>query len=242
MTSVLQNAGWRRHSILENIDDSPQPDKFRKIPSSSSLNTLRMSLRKRLPLKHIDINCNTSPAWSTMAPKTRRSLRSVTVTAKNMLDSVSQKIQKNRKNQHQYLLTSPERVKRRQSCTPVSSKKSNTPRRFKSRRLVEEASPSSRTTPRSSKRTSQRNRSVINSQWRSFSTLVGKDELKNLRRSVRAAALKSPYSSPVNRRRQFDKDLETVSTGIQQLKRLSQVFDEAILKEESDLTVSLIDN
>ncbi|NXT82922.1 PIMRE protein, partial [Zapornia atra] len=53
------------------------------------------------------------------------------------------------------------------------------------------------------------------------------------RRSRRAAALKSPYSSPAStsRKMEFDSELELVS-GICQLKRISQSFDDAIVQEE----------
>ncbi|NWT11677.1 PIMRE protein, partial [Vireo altiloquus] len=54
------------------------------------------------------------------------------------------------------------------------------------------------------------------------------------RRSRRAAALKSPYSSsaPFSRKIEFDRELELVSSGICQLKRMSQAFDDAIVKDE----------
>ncbi|NXO89145.1 PIMRE protein, partial [Certhia brachydactyla] len=53
-------------------------------------------------------------------------------------------------------------------------------------------------------------------------------------RSRRAAALTSPYSlpSPSSRKIEFDCELELVSSGICQLKRVSQAFDDAIVKEE----------
>ncbi|XP_075450527.1 protein PIMREG isoform X1 [Ascaphus truei] len=240
MSSILHSVSWRNHRVLENYDenDSPQPDKFRKIPSSSSLNTLRMSLRKRLPLKQVEVNFNAMPSWDSVAAKEKqRPLQAMTVTAKNMFGAMSQKIQKTRQNQNQYLLVSPDRVKhsrKEKSCPPGSGGKCTTPRTPRCRKQTGAASP--RATPKSSKRITPCNRSarrVVSSEWRSFSNLIGKDGL-NLRRSVRAAALKSPYSSPATfgRRRQFDKDLETVSTGIRQLKRLSWVFDDAILKEE----------
>ncbi|XP_075052880.1 protein PIMREG isoform X1 [Mixophyes fleayi] len=247
MSSILHNVGWRNHNILENIDelDSPQNDKFRKMSSSSSLNTMRMSLRKRMPLKQVEININATPDWDRVGVKEKqRPLQSMTVTAKNMFGAMSQKIKKTRQKPNHYLLASPDRIKSstKQSRTPRSSKKCSTPRTPRCRRMVEEASPNIRVTPKSSKRTSHCTRRT-SWQWRNFSNVVGKESL-NLRRSVRAASLNSPYSSPatLNRRRQFDKDLDTVSTGIRQLKRLSRVFDDAILKEESDMTVSLIDN
>ncbi|NWY44451.1 PIMRE protein, partial [Sylvia borin] len=54
------------------------------------------------------------------------------------------------------------------------------------------------------------------------------------RRSRRAAALKSPYSSPApsSRKIEFDYELGLVSSGICQLKRISQAFSDAIVKEE----------
>ncbi|XP_077150508.1 protein PIMREG isoform X4 [Ranitomeya variabilis] len=248
MSSIFQSVGWRSHDVLENIDeqDSPQPDKFRKRPSSSSLNTVRMSLRKRMPLKPVEININAVPDWSRVGMKEkRRPLQSMmTVTAMNVFEAMSKKLKKNGRNANQYLLDSPNltRSATKQSHTPKNRRKSSAPRTPRCQ-FMEEASPNSRITPKSSKRASPYTRRASSSQWKSFSNIVGNEGL-NLRRSVRAASLNSPYASPVtvNRRRQFEKDLESVSTGIRQLKRLSRVFDDAILKEESDMIVSLIDN
>ncbi|XP_069801386.1 protein PIMREG isoform X1 [Dendropsophus ebraccatus] len=238
MTSIFQSVGWRNHNVLENIDeqDSPQPDKFRKRPSSSSLNTVRMSLRKRMPLKQVEININAVPDWSKVGVKEKqRPLQSMALTAMNVFGAMSQKVKKNRKNTGHFLLDSPDQFRgtTKQSRTPKSSKRSSTPRTPRCRRLIEEASPSTKVTPKFSKRASPYTRRAGGSNWRSFSNKVGNEGL-NLRRSVRAASLNSPYASPVtgNRRRQFEKDLESVSAGIRQLKRLSRVFDDAILKEE----------
>lgn len=68
--------------------------------------------------------------------------------------------------------------------------------------MIEEASPNTKVTPKSSKRASSYNRRASGSQWKIFSNVVGNEGL-NLRRSVRAASLNSPYASPVtvNRRR-----------------------------------------
>ncbi|KFQ16974.1 Protein FAM64A, partial [Merops nubicus] len=54
------------------------------------------------------------------------------------------------------------------------------------------------------------------------------------RRSRRAAALKSPYSSPIpaSRKIEFDCELELVSSGICQLECISQAFDDTIVEEE----------
>ncbi|XP_063299985.1 uncharacterized protein LOC134587501 [Pelobates fuscus] len=235
MSTILQNVGWRNHSLLENLEDSPQPDKFRKIPSSSSLNTLRMSLRKRMPLKQVDVNLNAMPDWDSVTGKSKRHrMQAVTSTAMNMFGAVSQKLKKPCKNQTAYLLASPGEVKnsKRKAKSPENGGKRTTPRTTKWRPL-EDASPRTCSTLKSKKSTTPRSSRASSSQWKCFSSLVRKDEL-NLRRSVRAASLKSPYSSPATqmRRRQFDKDLDTVSTGIRQLKRLSRLFDDAILKEE----------
>ncbi|OCT91570.1 hypothetical protein XELAEV_18014629mg, partial [Xenopus laevis] len=202
-----QGARWRNHSILENLDelDSPRPDKFKKMPSSSSLNTLRMTLRKWMPLKEVKTNTNTMPNWDNMTPgKKQRSLQSMTITAKSVFGAMSQKITKTTQAKT-YLLASPKQVKvsKRQIETPESSKKGSTPKRCNMPKKCD------------------------------LSPLKQEGKVR-LRSSSRAAALKSPYSSPVAiiTRRQFDKDLEAISTGIRQLKRLSRVFDDAILKEE----------
>ncbi|KFZ51890.1 hypothetical protein N338_13250, partial [Podiceps cristatus] len=54
------------------------------------------------------------------------------------------------------------------------------------------------------------------------------------RRSRRAAALKSPYSSPASASRKIESDwkLDLLSSGICQLKHISQAFDDAIVQEE----------
>lgn len=65
-SSVMDGVGkavvgvWRAHTVLDEsdgADSSPEaPDRFRKLRSSSSLNSLRMSLRKRLPLRSVQAN------------------------------------------------------------------------------------------------------------------------------------------------------------------------------------------
>ncbi|XP_019366563.1 PREDICTED: protein FAM64A isoform X2 [Gavialis gangeticus] len=246
--SVGVSAGWRKHQLLADIDEneSPVPDKFKKRPSSSSLNTIRMSLRKRMPLKQVELNLHENPTWESLEAKEKpQTFRAITRTARNAFGTVSQKIQKSCQNPKQPLVTSPARA-------PASSaKKRSTPPQTPRRKngFSRTAAPASgpRSTPRSSKRASLSSgsaRSFQVKEWRSVSNWLGKDALP-LRRSRRAAALKSPYSSPppaTGKRQAFECELELVSTGIQQLKRLSQVFDDAIVREESDMTVSLIRN
>ncbi|XP_067864327.1 protein PIMREG-like isoform X2 [Heptranchias perlo] len=228
--------GWRKqHQILQEEGDSPAADVFRRMPSSSSLNTIRMSLRKRLPLKQVDFNIDHTPSWESLELRKKPSaMQTLGRTARNTWGNVSQKLQKRRQSRSECLVITPSKPQtppRRRSG--LASKKSTPPRTPRSREGRIRNTPSSgKRTPRSPK-----------GKWREVAHLFGKDGLP-LRRSIRSAAMKSPYASPtgINRRRQFDRDLESVSFGIGQLKRLSQVFDEAITKEESDMTLSLIDD
>lgn len=50
---------WRSHSVLSESEGESSPEsvqQFRKMRSSTSLNSLRMSLRKRFPLKSVQPN------------------------------------------------------------------------------------------------------------------------------------------------------------------------------------------
>ncbi|XP_030078434.1 protein PIMREG isoform X2 [Microcaecilia unicolor] len=261
MTTPLPSVGiavsWRNHQVLENFDenDSPKPDNFKKIPSSSSLNTIRMSVRKRLPLKQLDIKLDENPTWESLESKEKwHPLKKMTRTTKNAFGSVSQKIQKTCQNPSEYLLTSPAKAQgigKQSSCIDNGANKTASPRTpgRKTSKLIPTTNQSSSTkvTPRSSKQffpkpgSGKDPKHCEDEDWKSISHWVGKD---GLRRSVRTAALKSPYSSPatISKIRQFDVDLESVSLGIHQLKRLSRVFDDAIQRKESDMTVSLISN
>nr|XP_033778722.1 protein PIMREG isoform X2 [Geotrypetes seraphini] len=251
MTSPFPNVGvavnWRTHQVLENFDenDSPKPDKFKKITSSSSLNTIRMSVRKRLPLKQLDIKIDENLTWESLESKGKQlPLKKMTRTTKNAFGSVSQKMQKTCQSPSKYLLTSPAKAKgigKQNSCIDNRGNKntsSRTPSR-KTSKLIPTTNQSSSTkvTPRSSKRfflkPDSRKDPKHYEDWKSISHWVDKD---GLRRSVRTAALKSPYSSPatITKIRQFDVDLESVSLGIHQLKRLSRVFDDIINKKERD--------
>ncbi|XP_069083097.1 protein PIMREG isoform X1 [Pleurodeles waltl] len=255
LQSVGQTVGWRSHRILEDFDenDSPVPDKFRKIPSSSSLNTLRMSLRKRMPLKPVQVNISENPTWESLEFKDKqRPFQTMRRTAKNAFGNVSQKMQKTCQSQSKYLVASPVKGKTvgpRKSVTSSGEKQSSSPQTpcRRSSKAISATTPKSvsRSTPKTNNRVSPQSGSTKKQnnserkEWRSFSRWVGKDGL-SLRRSTRTAALKSPYSSPtpVSRRRQFDRDLETVSTGIRQLRRLSQVFDEVIDRDEREEAIA----
>ncbi|XP_060704012.1 protein PIMREG-like isoform X1 [Hemiscyllium ocellatum] len=217
---------WRKqHQILQEEGDSPPADLFREMSSSSSLNTIRMSLRKRLPLGQMDFNIDHTPSWESLElSKKPNALQSIGRTARNTWGNVSQKLQKKRQSRSESLVITPSKSQTPQRCSRVSASKKGTPSKsHSSRKGRTSATPSSvNHTPK----------------WREVARLLDQDGLP-LRRSVRSAALKSPYASPtgISRRRQFDCDLESVSFGIRRLKRLSQVFDEAITKEERKQTI-----
>uniref|UniRef100_A0A8C4YPM1 PICALM interacting mitotic regulator n=1 Tax=Gopherus evgoodei TaxID=1825980 RepID=A0A8C4YPM1_9SAUR len=279
MASVFQSVGatigWRSHQLLADFEnESPVPDKFRKKPSSSALNTLRMSLRKRMPLKQVEMNLSENPTWESLEAKEKQqSFRAITRTAKNAFGTVSQvmtlvmprtcreqrtpcpqpefscrqrfvipdmsalqKIKKSCQNRPQSLVISPAKAPARRSGITCSAKRSTSPRTPSRKNRLATPLCGPTCTPRSSRRASLSSRSaksLVGKEWRSFSYWLGKEAVP-LRRSRRAAALKSPYSSPMpaSRKREFDCELESVSLGIRRLKRLSQVFDDVIEREE----------
>ncbi|XP_072325640.1 protein PIMREG-like isoform X3 [Scyliorhinus torazame] len=188
----MELTGWRRpHRILQEEGDSPAADLFRKMPSSGSLNTLRMSLRRRLPLGQVDFNIDHTPSWESLEALSNKpsALQSLGRTARNTWGSVSQKLQKRRQSRNDCLVVTPSKPQARRRYKSGSASKKSTPPR----------------TPRSRE---GRNRSSTSSvshtpEEREASRLFGKDGLP-LRRSIRSAALKSPYASPttgISRRR-----------------------------------------
>ncbi|NWW90022.1 PIMRE protein, partial [Rhynochetos jubatus] len=101
MVSVLQNVkatmAWRKHQLLADFDEneSPAPDRFRRRAALSSLNAIRMSLRKRAPLKPVELNLPKTPTWESLEARQKgQTLQSIKRTAKNAFGTVSQKIQK----------------------------------------------------------------------------------------------------------------------------------------------------
>ncbi|KAM6242161.1 protein PIMREG isoform 2-T2 [Porphyrio hochstetteri] len=249
MVSVLQNVKatmtWRKHQLLADFEEeeSPVPSKFNRGASLSSLNTICMSLRKRVPLKQVEMNFHKTPTWESLEGRQKcQTLQSIKRTAKNAFGTVSQKVQKSCQGPVRSMVTLPaESVGR--SCAVSSTKKRSTTPRTPCRKKSVAPAASSRGTPRSSRRALLGPTKLSDhGEWRGFSSWLGKDAV-SLRRSRRAAALKSPYSSPAStsRKMEFDCELELVS-GICQLKRISQSFDDAIVQEESDMTVSLIRN
>lgn len=87
---------WRAHTVLDESDgaeSSPEaPDRFRKLKSSSSLNSLRMSLRKRLPLRSVQTNSlPENPTWETLKEEPKPStVRRLTRSARNSITGVYQ--------------------------------------------------------------------------------------------------------------------------------------------------------
>ncbi|KGL73405.1 Protein FAM64A, partial [Tinamus guttatus] len=134
MVSVLQNVktttGWRKHQPLADIseNESPVPDKFKRRASLSSLNTIRMCLRKRIPLKQVQPHFHETPTWESLERKDKyQTLQSIRRTARNTLGSVSQKIRKSCQNPLNSLVAFPNKTIARRSCAASSSKKKSTP-------------------------------------------------------------------------------------------------------------------
>ncbi|KFQ86082.1 Protein FAM64A, partial [Phoenicopterus ruber ruber] len=132
MVSVLQNVkatmAWRKHQLLADFDEneSPVPDKFKRRAALSSLNTIRMSLRKRVPLKQAELNFLKTPAWESLEARQKcQTLQSIKRTAKNAFGTMSQKIRKSCQSPVHSMVTFPaESISR--SCATSSTKKSST--------------------------------------------------------------------------------------------------------------------
>ncbi|KAL8198742.1 UNVERIFIED_CONTAM: hypothetical protein K2H54_022478 [Gekko kuhli] len=147
-----------------------------------------MSLRKRMPLKPVEMNFDENPTWESLEAKEKsQNLRALTRTAKNAFGTVSQKIHKSCQGPTQTLVNALAKASMTGDGGPTKTRRSS-PR-----------------TPR--------------------------------RKSNRLAAVSTPTSStkmvPKSDQRQFDCDLELISTGIRQLKRLSHAFNDIIVQEES---------
>ncbi|XP_054063987.1 protein PIMREG isoform X3 [Rissa tridactyla] len=209
MVSVLQNVkatmAWRKHQLLADFDEneSPVPDKFKRRASLSSINTVRMSLRKRVPLKHVELNFRKTPTWESLEARQKcQTLQTIKRTAKNAFGTVSQKIQKSCQSPVRSMMTCPAESIGRNCATSSTKKRSTTPRTPCHKKRVTPAA-SSKGTPRSSKRALLGpTRASDHKEWRGFSSWLGKGAV-SLQRSRRAAALKSPYSSPASASRKM---------------------------------------
>ncbi|KAM4544984.1 uncharacterized protein pimreg isoform 2-T2 [Odontesthes bonariensis] len=220
---------WRAHTVLDESDDaenSPDaPDRFRKMRSSSSLNSLRMSLRKRLPLRSVQApSLPEHPTRETLKEQPKpNAVRKFTRSARNSMTGMYQRFQRTREfSREDCLVATPGRdgdASASTSCTPRHTPgRAATPRRTPGR------------TPAS------RGRKTPEASVRGVKTGGGRRQL------VRMAALRSPFASPntQNQRLKFDQDLESVSSGLRRLKRLSKAFDDIIGRENKQLNYSLI--
>ncbi|XP_038129957.1 uncharacterized protein LOC119775888 isoform X1 [Cyprinodon tularosa] len=219
---------WRAHTVLDESDgaeSSPEvPDRFRKMRSSSSLGSLRMSLRKRLPLRSVQANSlpETSSSEFQHEQLKPNMARKLSRSARNSISGMCQRFQRTREfSREECLVATPGRDAEiagvASSCTPR-----RTPRRA--------ATP--RRTPRSAARF---NRTPGSRERRTPEASVhGVKAGRGRRQLVRMAALRSPFSSPntENQRIKFDEDLKSVSRGIRRLKHLSKAFDEIIKRED----------
>ncbi|XP_073791577.1 protein PIMREG [Danio rerio] len=227
MTSGVVNGVWRSHAVLDEseADSSPEaPQQFKKIRSSSSLNSLRMSLRKRLPLKPVQSNVNISetPTWESLQMNQKASVvRKMTRSAKNSLGNVYQRFQRSRQPRQECLVMTPGKTSDGEDCDCIGT--SQTPKRSAARTTI-----TPRRTPRSSSKRTPRGAQTPDAAVRTVRTRGGRRQL------VRMAALRSPFASPntLNSRRQFDEDLDCVSKGLRRLKRLSQAFDDVIGEDD----------
>ncbi|NXR78203.1 PIMRE protein, partial [Pycnonotus jocosus] len=135
MASVLRNVkatvAWRKHQLLADLNDndSPVPDKFKTRASLSSLNTIRMSLRKRVPLKRVELNFHKTPTRESLEPRQRcQTPQTIKRTAKYAFGSVSQKIQKSCQSPVHSMVTFPAESISRSCATNSTKKRSATPR------------------------------------------------------------------------------------------------------------------
>uniref|UniRef100_A0A3B3ZWI7 PICALM interacting mitotic regulator n=1 Tax=Periophthalmus magnuspinnatus TaxID=409849 RepID=A0A3B3ZWI7_9GOBI len=215
---------WRAHTALDESDteSSPEaPDRFKKQRSSSSLNSLRMSLRKRLPLRTVQANSlPENPTWENFQqePKPNKVQR-LTRSARNSITEVYQKFQKTREvSREDCLVATPGRICEDDEPTTSSS---HTPKHTTHRAMTPRRTPRATTPGRTP---GSRARKTPEASVRGVKTGGGRRQL------VRMAALRSPFSSPntQNQRINFDKDLESVSSGLRRLKHLSRAFDELI--------------
>ncbi|XP_023795239.1 protein PIMREG isoform X3 [Cyanistes caeruleus] len=201
MSSVLQNVKatvvWRKHQLLADLseNESPMPDNFKRRAFLSSLNTIRMSLRKRAPLKRVELHFHKSPTRGSPERRQRcQTLQTIKRTAKYAFGTVSQKIQKSCQSPVCSVVTFPAESISRSCATSSTTKRSATPQTPFYKSITPATSPKG--TPSSGKRALLGpTRAPEHREWRDFSSWLGKNAV-SLRRSRRAAALKSPYSSP----------------------------------------------
>ncbi|XP_066111440.1 protein PIMREG [Saccopteryx bilineata] len=199
--------------------------------SSGTLGLLCRQFQRRLPLRAVSLNLGAGPSWRRLeTPEPgQQGLQAAARSAKNALGAMSQRIQESCQSGTKWLVETQVKARRRKREPQKASSPSTCSRGQRSTWL-------SGTTPAHSTLAPwERGR-------RHFSTQVG-PHAHPLRRSRREATFRSPYSStePLCSPSESDCDLEPVGAGIQDLQKLSQELDEAVMAEESgDMTVSLL--
>lgn len=221
---------WRAHTALDESDEadcSPEaPDRFRKLRSSSSLNSLRMSLRKRMPLRAVQTNSlPENPTWENAKEQPKPSaVRKMTRSARNSITEVCQRLQRNKEfARGECLVETPGRTREGEEACASTSR---TPKRTPGRTMTPRRTPRASTTP--GRTPGSRARKTPDAAVRGVKTGGGRRQL------VRMAALRSPFASPntQNQRVRFDQDLESVSSGLRRLKHLSKAFDSLISRDD----------
>ncbi|KAL2094203.1 hypothetical protein ACEWY4_008922 [Coilia grayii] len=246
MTSV-----WRVHTQLDESDEADSspvaPNKFRKLRTSSSLNSLRMSLRKRLPLKSVQssVTVTENPTWESVeANKKTGAVRQLTRNAKNSITGAYQKFQKRQVSREDCLVATPgRRPEGQENGFPTPSR---TPRRPTTATTPSRTPCSaSRRTPRSAGRRTPRSAAKHTPRRGGACTPEASDPVRGVRSGagrrqlVRMAALRSPFASPhtQTRRRQFEEELDGVASGLRKLKSLSQALNDVIGRDERSQAV-----
>uniref|UniRef100_A0A3P9JFS8 PICALM interacting mitotic regulator n=1 Tax=Oryzias latipes TaxID=8090 RepID=A0A3P9JFS8_ORYLA len=228
MSSILREIAvvgvWRAHTVLDESDDaenSPEaPDRFRKLRSSSSLNSLRMSLRKRLPLRSVQTgSLPENPTWESLKNQPKPNpVRKFTRSARNSFTGM---YQVKKKKHVRIVLGAPTNT----ICVSFNIEGDNacssnycTPSRTPGRATTVRPTPRSAATPRWTP--------TSKGQKTPEGSIGGVKTGGGRRQLVRMAALRSPYASPntQSQRLKFDQDLESVSNGLGRLQRLSKFF------------------
>ncbi|MEQ2162615.1 hypothetical protein GOODEAATRI_021570, partial [Goodea atripinnis] len=226
-SSVMDGLGravvgvWRAHTALDESDgaeSSPEvPDRFRKMRSSSSLGSLRMSLRNRLPLRTVQANSLPETSASEIQKEQPKPnvARKLSRSARNSISgmcqvnvwirdcqSVLQCMFFNYAMKLNGFVLFPQRFQRtrefsREEClvaTPgrdaefAGASSSCTPRRTPRRAATPRRTPRSAAKP--SRSPGSRERKTPEASVRRVKTARGRRQL------VRMAALRSPFSSP----------------------------------------------
>ncbi|XP_004076507.3 uncharacterized protein LOC101171023 isoform X1 [Oryzias latipes] len=219
---------WRAHTVLDESDDaenSPEaPDRFRKLRSSSSLNSLRMSLRKRLPLRSVQTgSLPENPTWESLKNQPKPNpVSKFTRSARNSFTGMYQRLQKKREFSREECLVATPGQEGDNACSSNYCTPSRTPGRATTVRRTPRSAATPRRTPTS------KGQKTPEGSIRGVKTGGGRRQL------VRMAALRSPYASPntQSQRLKFDQDLESVSNGLSRLQRLSKAFDDIMGKRD----------